>query len=62
MGLYEDMANSHPKLKRGMVWCLKCGNFEKVKSNEAMLRGWPMCCGQTMSLESKQELKEKRGK
>ncbi|CUW44429.1 hypothetical protein B3286c1_1761 [Brucella vulpis] len=51
MSLHNKIANSHPSLKRGQVWCRKCGSTENVNSAEAMRLGWPKCCGQTMTID-----------
>ena len=45
----------HPKLSRGKVWCIVCGNEKKVDPVACMKRGWPKCCGQTMTIDSPQE-------
>lgn len=54
-GLYDTLANCHPKLSRGMVWCTKCGRSEKVDSAECFASGWPECCGYTMTIDSPAE-------
>ncbi len=56
--MYDEMANSHPSLKRGQVWCLKCGRTESVKSSHCLQHGWPECCGETMTIDSPEERKE----
>ena len=53
--MYENMANSHPKLSRGMVWCTECGRSERVDSARALRSGWPKCCGCTMTIDSPEE-------
>ncbi len=50
-GLHEKLANSHPSLQRGMVWCKTCGNSQKVDSADCMANGWPKCCGYTMTID-----------
>lgn len=51
MSLHDKIANSHPSLKRGQVWCRKCGSSQKVNSADALRSGWPKCCGQTMAID-----------
>ena len=53
--IYETLANSHNSLKRGMVWCRKCGRSQKVNSANALRYGWPKCCGATMTIDSPEE-------
>ena len=52
---YKELAKCDPKLERGMVWCDRCGRSEKVNSGEAFRKGWPECCGHTMSIDSPEE-------
>ena len=52
-----DLANCHPNLRRGMVWCHECGRKQKVKSSHCLSNGWPKCCGYTMSIDSPEERK-----
>jgi len=49
--LYEQLADSHPSLKRNMCWCRKCGKSKKVDSAECLQHGWPKCCGYTMTID-----------
>lgn len=44
-----------PQIKRGQVWCRKCGHTEKVNSANALKFGWPKCCGYTMTIDSPEE-------
>lgn len=53
--LHEKIATSHPSLKRGMVWCTKCGRSEKVNTPGALRNGWPKCCSFTMTIDSPEE-------
>jgi hypothetical protein len=53
--MYRDMASSSPQLKRGRVWCHKCGHSQQVDSGECLRNGWPKCCGETMSIDSPEE-------
>ena len=55
MTLHDKLANSHPSLARGQVWCRECGGNQKVSSSEALKRGWPKCCGYTMTIDSPEE-------
>jgi len=52
------MGNCHPKLARGMVWCKECGRSKKVNSGDCIKKGWPKCCGYTMTINSPEERKE----
>lgn len=49
--LYQTLAECHPKLKRGLVYCHACGRTQKVDAAECFRSGWPECCSQTMSLD-----------
>lgn len=60
MNMFQEMAASHPKLNRGMVWCKECGNRESVKSSDALQNGWPKCCGYTMTIDSPEERNEQQ--
>jgi len=53
--LPDKLANCHPKLARGQVWCHRCGHTRKVDSAGCFARGWPLCCGETMSIDSPEE-------
>jgi len=53
--LHQTLADSHPKLQRGQVWCKTCGRAEKVDSAHCLAHGWPKCCGQTMTIDSPDE-------
>lgn len=54
-GLYQRLAQSHPKLERGRVWCCRCGATLSVDSAECFRRGWPTCCGETMTIDSPED-------
>lgn len=56
--MYDDMAKSHPKLKRNRVWCRECGHSQAVDSAECLETGWPKCCGHTMTIDSPKEQAE----
>lgn len=52
MSLYSDIA-AIPQIKRGMVWCRKCGASMRVNGERrTLVGGWPKCCGQTMTIDS----------
>lgn len=55
MSLHEQMANSHPSLQRGRVWCRTCGADQQVNSAACLRTGWPKCCGCTMTIDSPEE-------
>jgi hypothetical protein len=52
---YTKLAEAHPSLSRGMVWCRKCGRSEKVDGADCLRNGWPKCCGQTMTIDAPSE-------
>ena len=62
MSLYDRLANSHPSLTRGMVWCRECGRSMRVDSAYALGNGWPKCCGYTMTIDSPEEQAALAGK
>ena len=49
--MYQEMANAHPSLKRGKVWCRTCRRERDVDSAHALANGWPKCCGYTMTID-----------
>ena len=53
--LEETLANCHPSISRGQVWCRTCGQTQKV--NNGFANGWPKCCGFTMTIDSPEEQK-----
>ena len=53
--IYASLADCDPSVRRGMVYCLTCGKSQKVNAAECFKRGWPECCGRTMSLQSPEE-------
>ena len=55
---HDELANCHPSLVRGQVWCRKCGATQKVDSAECLRSGWPLCCGHTMTIDSPGELEK----
>ena len=58
MSLYDTIAKSNPSLARGRVWCRKCGATRKVDTAKCLEQGWPMCCGETMTIDSPDERKK----
>lgn len=54
-GLYGKLANCHPSLTRGQVWCHQCGHTQMVNAYITLRVGWPKHCGQTMSIDSPEE-------
>jgi len=48
---YHPLAESHPSLRRGVVWCRTCGRSQKVDSAECLRSGWPECHGYTMTID-----------
>jgi hypothetical protein len=55
IAIAKRIANCHPKIKRGMVWCHTCGRSEKVDPERCLVTCWPSCCGETMSIDSPDE-------
>jgi hypothetical protein len=55
-GFWADVA-AIPQIARGQVWCRTCGKMQRVDGVGAMKHGWPMCCGQTMTINSPEERK-----
>lgn len=55
MGMYEDIVEKSPALKRGIVWCRHCGKKQKVDPVASLKNGWPKCCGYTMTIDSPEE-------
>ena len=52
---WSHTVESTPKLKRGQVWCHKCGHTEKVNSAHCLETGWPTHCDETMTIDSPEE-------
>jgi len=57
--LDKTLANCHPSLARGQVWCPTCGRTQQV--NNDLANGWPKCCGFTMTIDSPEEQKALAG-
>lgn len=55
MSLYDTLAECHPDISRGQVWCRECGSTQRVNPAECFRSGWPMCCGQTMTIDEPEE-------
>lgn len=55
MGLHSILGECHPKLARNLVWCIKCGREQRVIAGDCFREGWPLCCGQTMTIDSPAE-------
>ncbi|MCP3729293.1 hypothetical protein M9978_02530 [Sphingomonas sp. MG17] len=55
IGLHQHIANSHAKLRRGQVWCRRCGANRAVDAAAALRFGWPRCCGHTMTIDAPEE-------
>lgn len=53
--LHEQLADAHPKLKRGIVWCHTCGARLIVDPADCLRWGWPTCCGSTMGLDAPED-------
>lgn len=48
---YAKIAQSHPSLSRGKVWCRSCGAEQEVDPAGCLRSGWPECCGYTMTID-----------
>lgn len=46
-----NLANCHPSIARGKVWCRTCGREKQVDPAESMRTGWAKCCGYTMTID-----------
>jgi Zn finger protein HypA/HybF involved in hydrogenase expression len=55
--LYDEIAQSHPSLARGRVWCARCNAYKDVDVARCLRSGWPKCHGATMSIDSPEERK-----
>ena len=54
---HGNIAECHPSLTRGIVWCHTCSQARRVNVPACLSGGWPKCCGQTMSIDSPEERK-----
>lgn len=52
---HSKIVDDVPQLKCGIVWCHKCGHSEPVDSARCLATGWPLHCGETMSIDSPEE-------
>jgi hypothetical protein len=59
---HEQVTNDVPQLKRGQVWCYRCGATLQVDSADCLAHGWPECCGETMSIDSPEERERLKAK
>ena len=50
-----ETAEEVPQLKRGMVWCTTCKRSQRVDAGRCLSKGWPECCGYTMTIDSPEE-------
>jgi len=48
---FDAVVESVPQLKRGKVWCRTCRREQAVDAADALRRGWPKCCGYTMTID-----------
>lgn len=49
------IASQIPAIARGRVWCTVCGRSRLVDGAQCLSRGWPKCCGYTMTIDSPHE-------
>lgn len=52
---FAKVVSDTPQLARGQVWCRSCGSTRSVNVEGAMSKGWPRCCGYTMTIDSPEE-------
>jgi hypothetical protein len=52
---FDGLVERVPQLRRGIVWCTKCGASQPVNSGACLRSGWPKCCGYTMTIDSPEE-------
>lgn len=55
--MHKRIADEVPQIKRGRVWCHKCGHTAEVDGAHCLAHGWPLHCGETMSIDSPEELR-----
>lgn len=60
-GFIDRAVADVPALRRGRVWCHHCGATLKVDSALCLRKGWPLCCGVTMSIDTPEEAKARKG-
>jgi len=51
----RSFVSAIPQLRRGRVWCTKCGASQGVSAVKCFKHGWPKCCGYTMTIDSPEE-------
>jgi len=56
----HQVANAIPQVRRGKVWCARCGREASVDGARALANGWPTCCGETMTIDSPEERAARR--
>jgi hypothetical protein len=57
MSAWRSLVQSVPALQRGQVWCRSCGRTYFTNSENALAKGWPKCCGYTMTIDAPTERK-----
>lgn len=50
-GIHSKIVADVPALQRGQVWCRTCRRTEKADSAACLRKGWPKCCGYTMTID-----------
>lgn len=55
--IYYGKLSTVPRFKTDevRVWCLECGNTQKVDRLLCLSCGWPKCCGYTMTIDPPKE-------
>lgn len=54
-GIHDKIAADVPPIRRGQVWCRRCGSTRRAGGADALRNGWPKCCGHTMTIDSPAE-------
>lgn len=50
-----------PQFERGIVWCTVCGASLRTNAYANISKGWPKCCGYTMTIDSPEERLKLKG-
>ncbi|WP_368911598.1 hypothetical protein [Taklimakanibacter deserti] len=58
--LHKTIVDEVPQLKRGILWCTKCGHTTSIDAADALRNGWPRHCGYTMTIDSPEERAARR--
>ena len=50
--LHRSLANAIGNPER--VWCQSCGATQPIDASTCLRKGWPTCCGYTMTIDQPQ--------